>query len=232
MLTSIAPAAAFVSSSEVCRWYRPGVLTRNPDDPDGRACPTIVDDDVVRMMGVWEPWTMKPLCTRPTNYTIQKYCTFTHSTKGGPGSSFITTPEIALKAARIVDDPVWQRRKAASINDFNPPYEVKPVAGMGLGAIATRNIKFQEVVVSEFPFIADLVEAPGITGHEAMWLLEKSFEQLPRADQKRVLAMARSSEGHVIADVLRTNAFGVTIKGAHHSGLYAEIAVSRHLRGA
>ncbi len=58
-------------------------------------------------------------------------------------------------------------------------------------------------------------------------LFQRALDQL--ADEERFLSLARSKREsvHVVDDVIRTNAFGITVEGRDMKGLYPEIAVCR-----
>jgi len=109
------------------------------------------------------------------------------------------------------------------------PYEVVPIPDMGKGVIATRKIKQFDTIMTGFPaMIIDNTFFPqeeDMAPLEGLRLYQRALDQL--TDQGRILNMAKSRGGdmHVVEDVIRTNAFGMTLAGRKVKGLYPEIAV-------
>ncbi len=65
---------------------------------------------------------------------------------------------------------------------------------------------------------------------EGTRLFQQALDQL--TDKTRFLDLAKSRVRgvHVVDDVIRTNAFGITVGGQDMKGVYPEIAVCRHYR--
>ncbi len=149
----------------------------------------------------------------------------------------IVKPETAASIADAILDPLpsWrsrghlahQGRIEADISDL--PYRIASISGKGLGVIATRRIRQFETVMTSFPaIIADNEFFPTERGEgppEAAQLFQTALDRL--TDKRRLLSLAKSRGGdiHVVDDVIRTNAFGVTLGGRDLKGLYPEIAV-------
>ncbi|KAK4678892.1 hypothetical protein QC764_000720 [Podospora pseudoanserina] len=138
------------------------------------------------------------------------------------------------------------------------PYAIISIPGKGKGVIATRKISRFETIMRAFPaVIADNAFFPGEEEGEAgvkfkvteggtrkatpagesvrargfvkgRKYYQRALEQL--GDKQRVLNLARSRKGemHVLEDVIRTNAFGMTVNGRDCKGLYPEIARMNH----
>ncbi|KAK0668048.1 hypothetical protein QBC41DRAFT_303769 [Cercophora samala] len=138
------------------------------------------------------------------------------------------------------------------------PYAIITIPGKGKGVIATRKINRFETIMRSFPaLIADNAFFPreeeeeagvkfkvteggtrkatpvgqsvGAKGFvKARRYYQRALEQL--GDKQRVLDLARSRKGemHVLEDVIRTNAFGMTVNGRDCKGLYPEIARMNH----
>ncbi|KAK4195038.1 hypothetical protein QBC40DRAFT_259412 [Triangularia verruculosa] len=138
------------------------------------------------------------------------------------------------------------------------PYAVISIPGKGKGVIATRKINRFETIMRSFPaIIADNAFFPKEEEDEAgvkfkvteggtrkatpaggpdgskgfvkgRRYYHRALEQL--GDRQRVLNLARSRKGemHVLEDVIRTNAFGMTINGRDCKGLFPEIARMNH----
>jgi hypothetical protein len=98
-----------------------------------------------------------------------------------------------------------------------------------MGVVATRHIQQFETIMTSFPaMIADNKLFPSEEDDrpaEGPRLFQKALGQI--ADKERFLSLARSKgQGvHVVEDVIRTNAFGITVDGRDMKGLYPEIAV-------
>jgi hypothetical protein len=100
-----------------------------------------------------------------------------------------------------------------------------------MGVVATRHIQQFDTMMTSFPaMIADneLSRFPSKEDDrpvKGLLLFQKALGQL--ADKERFLNLARSKgDGvHVVEDVIRTNAFGITVDGRNMKGLYPEIAV-------
>ncbi|KAK0742576.1 hypothetical protein B0T21DRAFT_361710 [Apiosordaria backusii] len=138
------------------------------------------------------------------------------------------------------------------------PYAIVSIPGKGKGVIATKKINRFETIMRSFPaMIADNVFFPREEEEEAgvkfkvteggtrkatpageavegkgfvkaRKYYQRALEQL--GDRQRVLSLARSRKGemHVLEDVIRTNAFGMTVNGRDCKGLYPEIARLNH----
>lgn len=188
-----------------------------------------MDDEVAGHSWDWHPWIYRPVCTKVSAQLPTKYCTYSHVGPRGGGISFSTTPEVAAAAAIIIDDNEWQKRRDASSANINRSCEVGKTENMGKGAFSTRKIKRNEIIFEEYPFIVDLTEAHEMAGYQATQLLERAFIQLPKENRKRILNMARptgTGRGHLIEDIMNTNAFEITVNEESHSALYPEIGVS------
>lgn len=205
-------------------------------------CALLVDDDTpVIAAGRWSiPWTQPPYCV--TTGFSEKHCVYSSSTfNDGSGISLIAKPETAAAIAGVIQDPMpaWRSRRhiarsgRAGAEPDGLPYTVILVPGKGLGVVATRRIQQLETIMTSFPamiadnevFPADEDETPA----KADRLFQKALDQLADNDRFTSLARSRGESGvHVVDDVIRTNAFGITVDGQDMKGLYPEIAVCCH----
>jgi len=199
----------------------------------------IVDDTTGNDSGT--PWANDPYCLVPRSVGEQeKFCVYSApSFNEARGLSLITLPEIAASLAAGVQNPTsagHARRHLAGQHKYRPkeepelPYVVREVRGKGIGVVAKRDIKQFELVMTGLPaMVVDNDLFPSLEQEnppDVSWsLFEKALEHL--TDQQRFLSLARSmpQELHAVDDIIRTNAFGVTINGRRHKVLYPEVAV-------
>ncbi|KAK3377509.1 hypothetical protein B0H63DRAFT_502266 [Podospora didyma] len=219
--------------------------TQCPWDPttpslrsDGN-CSALVDDDTDESLAhrilANTPWTHAPYCLVPRSIgSEQKFCVYSSSAfNDGSGISIIATPETAATLAAAVQNPspAWRARR--HLAHQARAYSVIPMPGKGMGVIATRRIAQFEAFMTSFPaviadndFFPDDEDAGGPS--EGKRLFQRALDQL--SDKKRFLSLAKSKgeDVHVLEDVLRTNAFGITVNGRDAKGLYPEIARLNH----
>ncbi|TDZ39448.1 SET domain-containing protein 5 [Colletotrichum spinosum] len=185
----------------------------------------------------WPRWTHRPVCSSSSSSakTKPQLCAFVKTDfRGESGLLVLTTPEVAAGDGSMVEDfdTNWvYTGPPAATHAAPPPYEVKEIPGKGLGVVANAAIRAGEVVMREYPRIlqtasADVLE--GLERGEVMWVLEEGFVRLPREDQARIFDLARSTGGHPVEDVIRTNTFGVTFNNVTHHGLFPGIARINH----
>ncbi|KAI5867510.1 hypothetical protein GGS23DRAFT_548710 [Durotheca rogersii] len=63
---------------------------------------------------------------------------------------------------------------------------------------------------------------------DTMALLHRAALQLPAAEIRPVMDLARSKGGYVVDDIINTNAFGVLLGGQDHSALYLDVSRLNH----
>ncbi|KAK3905518.1 SET domain-protein 5 [Staphylotrichum tortipilum] len=216
-----------------CSWTP---VSLSPQPLAGK-CTPLVDDHTPATPSASKgiPWTQPLYCA--TIEVAEKFCVYSSSTfNDGSGISLIAKPETAAGVVGVIQDPMpaWRSRRHIApsgcprikLDDLS--YTVIPVPGKGLGVVATRRITQLETIMTSFPaiiadnelFPSDEDERPA----RADRLFQRALDQLP--DQERFLSLARSKgEGvHPVDDVIRTNAFGITVDGRDMKGLYPEIA--------
>jgi hypothetical protein len=186
------------------------------------------------------PWASYPHCTILESAEGQenKLCIYSSpSFNQARGLSLITTPEVAASLVKALENPTSadrSRRYLSTQDDSEThdeiPYVVKQVPGKGIGVIATRDIRKFELIMTGFPaMIVDDQLFPSLEKRrpypESQRLFQRALLQL--TDQHRFLSLARGKPRglHVVDDIIRTNAFGMTINGRRHKALYPEIAV-------
>ncbi|GKT44235.1 uncharacterized protein ColSpa_04416 [Colletotrichum spaethianum] len=179
----------------------------------------------------WSPWTQQPVCVSPKTEKGPDYCAFVKEDfRGKTGVLIITSPEIAAGDYSIVGDfdPRWIDFNRQPVRLDALPFEVKEMPGKGLGAVANTTIRAGDVILREYPVLLQLAEisAP-IDRMKALWVLEEGFIRLPIQDQQRVFDLSRSTGGHVLEDIIRTNTFGATFNDVGHFGLFPRVAVIR-----
>lgn len=222
-------STALASNSNVgnqCAW--------NPSGPLGllAQCRAAYNPTTASGASNWGPWTQRPVCVGPKANRGPAYCAFVKEDfRGEAGLLVLTSPEIAAGDHSFVEDfdPRWTgdtgRRPRPAASDA-PPFEVREIPGKGLGAVATAAIRAGDVVLREHPALLQLAEpAEALDRTQAIWVLEEGFVRLPRRDQQRIFDLSRSTGGHVLEDIVRTNTFGATFNDVAHFGLFPRVAV-------
>ncbi|EXF78954.1 hypothetical protein CFIO01_10021 [Colletotrichum fioriniae PJ7] len=151
--------------------------------------------------------------------------------RGNKALLIITSPEVAIGDVSLVEDIGSQRANIQpSLETADPlPFEVETIPGKGLGAVANTHIRAGDVILREYPMIMQLAQVPAsISWVQALWVLEEGFILLPREDQQRVFDLSRSTGGHVLEDIIRTNTFGASFNNAAHLGLFPNVARVNH----
>ncbi len=199
-----------------------------------RDCPLAFED--VTRAGLQSPWTHPPHCiTSERGTPSNKICVYTSSTfNQNKGLSIITTPETAASIFDSVREPLAtyrnRRHLAENHDDTSLSYAVKDIPNKGRGVVAARNISQFEVIMVGFPAIIvddDLIPRSGAPPEGTSGLFQLALERL--GDPERVVSLAQSmgTDMHVVEDVVRTNAFGISINGRGQKALFPEVAVSR-----
>ncbi|KAK1992041.1 hypothetical protein LX36DRAFT_645412 [Colletotrichum falcatum] len=221
-----------------CPWHPSGPLGLPPEQ-----CRVAYDPKTPSASPYWGPWTHEPVCVGPKEAGKgAALCAFVKEDFGGGGGAgllVVTSPEIAAADHSVVQDsdPRWwighgrrqqqQQQQQSARSDAPPPFEVREVPGKGLGAVANATVRAGDVVLRERPVLLQLAEVPGapVNRMQGLWVLEEGFVRLPPGDQRRVFGLSRSTGGHVLEDIIRTNTFGVTFNGVGHFGLFPSVAV-------
>ncbi|KAK2006337.1 SET domain-containing protein [Colletotrichum eremochloae] len=223
----VSPATALGSNQ--CPWH--------PSGPLGilEQCRVAYDPRTPSASPDWGPWTHKPVCVGPKAGKGTALCAFVKEDfRGEAGLLVVTSPEIAAADHSFVQDfdPRWlgYERQAARSDDGAPPFEVREVPGKkGLGAVANATIRAGDVVLREHPVLLHLAEvSEPVERMQALWVLEEGFIRLPIEDQRRVFDLSRSTGGHVLEDIIRTNTFGATFNNVGHFGLFPRVARINH----
>ncbi|KAI2782049.1 SET domain-containing protein [Daldinia loculata] len=204
----------------------------NPRETDFM-CPLLVDDETAFERRSWLPWTFPPVCAEPEKPGDSKLCVFTYiNLRGDVGISLVTTPEIAAGGAGILGDPDplwenWARGHPLVVSD-PPPYEVRDLEDKGMGVIANRTIRKDEVVLLRYPVILRIMDYRPWKTQDVMKLLHRAAVQLPQKEAMQMLKLAHSKGGYIVEDIVNTNSFGVMLNGADHSGLYLDVSRLNH----
>lgn len=105
------------------------------------------------------------------------------------------------------------------------PYDVKAVPGKEIGVIANAPIAKGQIIMVEFPILLQVNELKAWDSRGLFKLLQYIATRLNKINRDRLLQMARQENGYLVDDIIKTNAFRVTVSRVSHSGLYLEIAV-------
>ena len=205
-----------------------------------RRCLAPVDDETGLADDL--PWTHEPHCIfhGAADQKTEKYCVYTTTAfNENSGLSLITTPDIAASLVGGIENhtAAWSARYHLQVSGRPPPptaklaYRIADIPGKGKGVVATRMIhQYESIMVSYPTVIADnafFPRDPSQAPEQGPFLCQRAAAQL--VDRKRLLSLARSGERglSLVEDIVRTNAFGLSINGRDHKGLYPEIAVRR-----
>lgn len=226
-LTTPVLAETLKNAPQTCSWASYGY----PLQPGADTCPEPIDQRAASRKGDWTPWSDRPWCVKGAD--SPHYCVYTHRPfRGGAGLSLVMKPEYAASIVPSLDDtilPISIRDHPSSeirgeANKDDLPYEIVDLPGRGKGTIAKRKIKALEIVLVDHPaMILPMNYHNELTDDEQDQILERSFEQLPEKKQEEIMALARSTGGDPndpLPDILRTNIFGIEIKGEMHMGLF------------
>ena len=188
----------------------------------------------------WSAWSQEPFCPELKEHdaSVPADCVFTLATfRGNQGISLITTPDLAASLAVYLDDsdvsPRLRRQlsnSGAHQQDDTTAYEIRDVPGRGKGLMAKHGIAKYDIVMAGFPVLVirlDFINEDRYTPRQKRRMMERSVAQLPPAQKKSIMALARNTGGDPIMDVLRTNGFGVEIEGVQHLALFTDGAVRR-----
>ena len=184
----------------------------------------------------WSPWSFPPYCVKPAKVGdyAPEYCLYTSATfRGSHGVSIITTPDLAASLVDSLDDslvPDQHRHHPSSFidpkNASDLPYDVHDLPGMGKGVLARKGIAKWGIVMVDWPVLMLPMDYQKyFTVHQRRALLGRAIQQLPRAQQDAVLALAHSTGGELIEDILQTNIFGVELEGESYMGLFPQGSV-------
>ncbi|KZL63659.1 a g-specific adenine glycosylase [Colletotrichum incanum] len=225
----VVPSTALKSSSNVgnqCPW--------NPSGPLNlvEQCRVAYDPQTASHSSDWSPWTQQPVCVSPKTKKGPDYCAFVKEDfRGEAGILLITSPEIAAGDYSIVEDfnPQWINSERKATPFAAPPFEVKEIPGKGLGTVAKATIHAGDIILREYPVLLQLAQISEPADRmQALWVLEEGFIRLPIEDQRRVFDLSRSTGGHVLEDIIRTNTFGATFNNVGHFGLFPRVARINH----
>ncbi|KAI0384297.1 SET domain-containing protein [Hypomontagnella monticulosa] len=204
----------------------------NPTESE-LTCPLLVDDETAFDRRSWQPWMFPPVCIQPEKGGKSKLCVYTYTKlRGETGISLITTPETAAAGIGILEDPDpkwenWARDRPLVVSD-PPPYEVRELKDKGMGVIANRTIRKDEVVMLRYPVIVRMMDPRPWKHQDVMKMLHRAAVQLPAKDGLEMLKLAHSKGGYIIDDIVNTNAFGVLLDDVDHSGLYLDVSRINH----
>ncbi|OTA62636.1 SET domain-containing protein [Hypoxylon sp. EC38] len=197
-------------------------------------CPLLVDDETAFVKRSWHPWTYPPACVEAEEATDPKLCVFTYTKlRGEFGISIITTPEAAAAGVGILDDPdekweEWARGRHPLVVSDPPLYEVRDLREKGMGVVANRTIRKDEVVMLRYPVMVKIMDSRRWKQQDVLKLLHRGAMQLPPKEARQMMKLAHSKGGYIVDDIINTNAFGVLVGNVDHSGLYLDVSRLNH----
>lgn len=196
-----------------------------------RMCPRQIEETAKINDGNKSPWTHTPACRlmSASGKGGQEFCVYTSSKfNNNKGISFVTTPGTAATVAAVVQNSTAVLQARSRFAGGKIPYDVRDLEARGKGVIATRPIRQFEVFMEDFPALivdSSFLPVNETPPAETAQLFNLATDQL--GDRERVLSLAvTGSDKNVVADVILTNAFGLSLNERDHKGLYPDIAVS------
>ncbi|GAB1317486.1 SET domain-containing protein 5 [Madurella fahalii] len=189
------------------------------------ACPLATD---------WSPWSRKPFCIEPVaeDEPSPADCVFISHTFRGQGIALITTPDLATSLVDYLDDYNVSQRHGRDLTtsenlreDAKSTYEVRDLPGRGKGLVAKGEFAKHEIIMIGFPVFVvrmDFLNADSYTQRQKRLMMETGINQLPPEQKKAIMALAKSTGGEPILDVIRTNGFGIEIEGVQHLALFID----------
>ncbi|KAK4192324.1 hypothetical protein QBC35DRAFT_374058 [Podospora australis] len=225
-LTFLSQTIASTQEWTVCRWNpHDSLLFTRPTLGRG-TCPLEYD---------FSPWVVsghKPYCPQPGDGFESGLpdCVFTVPTfRGSQGISLITTPDLAASVAdSALDDSTIAPGLRSHLSEdavSHPPWEVRDLPGRGKGLVAKQKFRKHQTVMVGFPVLVvrlDFINGDRYKAKKRQAMLEQAVDQLPKEQQRAIFSLAKSSGGHPIIDILRTNGFGVEIDGVQHTALFTD----------
>jgi hypothetical protein len=84
--------------------------------------------------------------------------------------------------------------------------------------LATQKLHKHNVILVEFPVLIvrlDFINRDIFTERQKRAMLRKAVKQLPPGQRDAFMALARSTGGEPVLDVIRTNGFGLRFRGSN-----------------
>ncbi len=178
------------------------------------------------------------MAVNETRRDQRMYCLYTDSLfAGGQGVSLITTPHTAadtLGADALEDRPYHGGSRKRSylpgpvVNAEGPAYSIEQTPGKGLGVVAKRKIRQGEIIMLDFAaLIVGKMFLEDTEPRLRRRVLKRGIAQLPESTQEKIFALAKSTGGEEIDDILGTNTCSVKLGSEEsHLGLFPEVSVS------
>ncbi len=146
------------------------------------------------------------------------------------GISIIATPELAASELSLFDHflDVPFPDVSNTMNASDTLYEIKDIPLKGKGAVATRKIAKEQIIMVDHAIILSPTEYPKDMPRESIQdILHRGAEQL--RDPRRVFELDQKGTpgASVVEDVLNTNSFALSISGVPYTGLFPELSVSQ-----
>jgi hypothetical protein len=197
-------------------------------EPGRTLCPLPTD---------WSPWLQEPFCLDPEDQEPgPPDCVFTSAEfRGNQGLSIITTPDLAASMVEYLDDSRVSSQLRQHIIDGGQngknrtaAYVIKDMPGRGKGAVAKHKILKHQTVMVGFPVLIvrlDFLNDGRYNERQQRLMMRKALRRLDPRQQESIMALARSTGGDPILDILRTNGFGIEIGGAQHLALFVDGSV-------
>lgn len=192
-----------------------------------KSSPILVDPIQVDPL-LYFPWTHKPYCYQSPTLEL---CVYTNASfASGRGISIFTTPELAKTFSQL---PAFQdatvHTPPTNIPESSIPGSVQPIPSKGLGILASRSIKREELITSYTPLLLVFRESELSTSQREEFLT-RAVKQLPEKSRKRYYEMATAYglKGIETQDRLKANIFGADVGGLEHLAIWPEAARVNH----
>ncbi|KAK0614588.1 hypothetical protein B0T14DRAFT_557797 [Immersiella caudata] len=182
------------------------------------------------------PWTHIPFCPDQTDY-----CVFTHNAFHQWGVSILGIPAAKAKTVNetssipfveslFLSNPGLITKK---LEQKDPPFEIIDIPNKGKGVIATRNIKRGTVImVDQAVMLVETVFPQKVTRPLGREMLNEGMARLSEEGSEVARALARSGkvqdEISRAEDIIKTNAFSVTLGGRAYMALFPLVSRMNH----
>ncbi|KAI0015711.1 hypothetical protein F4780DRAFT_49156 [Xylariomycetidae sp. FL0641] len=205
-----------------------GIFEANEGNPRIR-CALPVDDGASNQPVEWSPWTHFPGCKRAVNNPQTKYCVYSNSRHGHKGVSIITTPETAANNVEMLTDGGPSETRLGLNGTTKMAYQTIDVASKGKGVVAMRPIPRREEIMTDWASIVVSLDFPTSVRRETGYeLLHRAADQLSDPDRILDLGTSSTTSADIIEDILRTNAFSLSLAGEPHMALYPSVSRINH----
>jgi hypothetical protein len=176
------------------------------------------------------PWSYPPTCTPHLPSINSKLCIYTSTSfSSNRGISIFTTPSLAAQFALL---PAFTSPSTLIVQNINIPtntYRTATLPSKGIGMLASRPLKFGDVVTAHTPAFLAYLESDLSTADREIWW-RRAIAQLPIHTQQDFLSLATvyGDERVRVQDIVKANTFQVEVGGGNHLAVFPETSRVNH----